>query len=195
MGRELEFKYKATTAQQQAIREAFGNFVTIQMQTTYFDTPQADLSRRHVTLRLRKENETRICTMKTPLPDGSRGEWECEAADILSGVELLRSLGAPAELCRLAQSGVVPVCGAKFTRHATTVPTVDGSAELAIDSGLLLGGDQEVALCEVEIEHKTGSDQSTQELASIIATRFGLVREHKSKFRRAMALAKGEYYG
>ena len=192
MGREFELKYRATATQQQAIGAAFGNFRTIQMETTYFDTPDGALAARHVTLRLRKENDNCICTMKTPLPDGSRGEWECEADNILSGIETLRSLGAPEDLCNLAKRSVVCVCGAKFTRLATEVPTADGIAELAMDSGILLGGGKELPLCEVEIEHKAGSDQSTTELATIIATRFGLVREHTSKFSRALALAKGE---
>ena len=192
MGREFELKYKATTAQQQAIREAFGDFRTIHMETTYFDTPAGSLSDRHVTLRLRKENNLCICTMKTPLADGSRGEWECEATDIHDGLAILSALGAPADLCQLAQQGVHIVCGAKFTRLAADVPTADGMAELAIDSGVLLGGGREIPLCEVELEHKSGSDQSTLELASILATRFQLIPEQKSKFRRAQALAKGE---
>lgn len=192
MGREFELKYAATAAQQQAIREAYGDFRTIRMETTYFDTPEGSLSARHVTLRLRKENEACICTMKTPLPDGSRGEWECQANDILSGVETLRALGAPNDLCDLAKDGVIAVCGAKFTRLAAEIPTADGVAELAIDSGILLGGSKAAPLCEVEIEHKSGSDQSTMDLATVMVTRFGLVREKKSKFRRAQALAKGE---
>ena len=192
MGREFELKYKATAAQQQAIREVFGDFRTIRMETTYFDTPDGSLSQRHVTLRIRKENNISVCTMKTPLSDGSRGEWECEAEDIQQGLSKLVALGAPTELCDLAKVGLITVCGAKFTRLATDVPTADGMAELAIDSGILLGGGREIPLCEVEIEHKSGSDQATLELAAIMSARFGLVQENKSKFRRALALAKGE---
>lgn len=195
MGREFELKYAATPAAQQAIRNHFGDFRTIQMETTYFDTPDSALAARHVTLRLRKENEDCVCTMKTPLSDGSRREWECRSKDILSGVETLRGLGAPDDLCDLVKSGVTAVCGARFTRLAADIPTEDGMAELAIDSGILLGGGKKMPLCEVEIEHKSGSDQSTLELAAVIATRFGLSPEKKSKFRRALALAKGETYG
>lgn len=195
MGREFELKYAATAPAQQAIREAFGGFRTIRMETTYFDTADGALAARHVTLRLRKENENCICTMKTPLPDGSRGEWECQANDILSGVECLCALGAPKALCDVAKGGVIAVCGAKFTRLAAEISTADGMAELAIDSGILLGGGKEVPLCEVEIEHKSGSDQSTMELATAIAARFGLTPEKKSKFRRALDLTKGETYG
>jgi triphosphatase len=192
MGREFELKFRATEAQQQALQNAFENFVTIRMETTYFDTPAGDLSGRHVTLRLRKENDTCICTLKTPLPDGSRGEWECQAEDISRGLETLLTLGAPESLCRLALTGVQPVCGARFTRLAARVPTVDGFAELALDKGSLLGGGRTIPLCEVEVEHKEGSDEATLALAKLLVNRYGLEAEGRSKFRRAMDLAKGE---
>lgn len=192
MGREFELKYAATPAAQQAIAEAFGPFDTICMETTYFDTPDGSLSRQHVTLRLRKENDVTVCTLKTPLADGSRGEWECDAASMADGLAQLRALGAPQALCQLDSTQLIPVCGAKFTRLAAKIPTSDGMAELAIDRGILLGGGKEVPLCEVEIEHKSGSDQATLGLAALIAGRFGLKPEKDSKFRRASALAKGE---
>lgn len=192
MGREFELKYAATPDVQRTIVEAFAGFSTIRMETTYFDTPDGALAKQQVTLRLRKENDATVCTLKTPLPDGSRGEWECDAPDIREGIDRLQTLGAPEALCQTARAGLVPVCGAKFTRVAAQIPTADGMAELAIDSGLLLGGGKEIPLCEVEIEHKSGSDQATLALASHIADRFGLQPEKDSKFRRALRLAKGE---
>ena len=84
------------------------------------------------------------------------------------------------------------VCGARFTRLAAELPTADGTAELALDSGVLLGGNKELPLCEVELEQKTGSDAATAALASEIAHAYGLQPETKSKFRRALALAQGE---
>ena len=192
MGRELELKYAATPALQQAICEAFGGFSTIHMETTYFDTPDGALADRKATLRLRKENDVTLCTLKTPLPDGSRGEWECPAAEIYAGIALLCRQGAPEDLCRIAEGGVGIVCGARFTRLAAPLPTADGMAELALDRGILLGGGKEMPLCEVEIEHKAGSDRATLDLAAGIAQRFGLTPEERSKFRRALILAKGE---
>ena len=192
MGRELELKYAATPDVQQRIVDTFGNFDTIQMETTYFDTPDGALSQRQVTLRLRKENDASVCTLKTPLPDGSRGEWECHTFDMRDGLAKLQALGAPADLCQMAQTSLVPVCGAKFTRLAALIPTADGTAELAIDNGILLGGGKEIPLCEVEIEYKSGSDEATLNLAAQIANQFGLQQEKDSKFRRALRLAKGE---
>lgn len=192
MGREFELKYTATDGIQRAIREKLGNFREISMATTYFDTATGYLSARKMTLRLRQENGTSICTLKTPLPDGSRGEWECIADTIEAGCARLILLGAPIILVDLASAGLQMVCGARFTRFAAEIPTADGTAELALDSGVLLGGGKEIPLCEVEIELKTGSDTAAQALADAIAAEFNLQEEPRSKFQRASALAKGE---
>ena len=195
MGRELEYKYASTEEVQAELLKTYGNFQQIQMETTYYDTPDRLLSAAHITLRLRKENDEVVCTLKTPLPDGSRGEWECSATDIESGITTLLSLGAPDALEKLTAGGVEPVCGARFTRQVTLVPTADGMAELALDHGVLLGGGKQLPLCEVEIEQKSGSDAATAALAAQIAHLYGLSQEPYSKFRRASDLAKGEYHG
>ena len=192
MGREFELKFSATEAIQQAILAQYPGGHTIAMETTYFDTADGALSRRHMTLRLRRENEETVCTLKTPLPDGSRGEWECPATDLTAGIEALLVLGAPVELKALTQQGLMVVCGARFTRQAIDLPTADGLAELALDHGVLLGGGKEIPLREAELELKSGSEEALLTLSRTIATTYGLQPEPESKFRRASVLAQGE---
>jgi inorganic triphosphatase YgiF len=192
MGREFELKYAANEAVLSALATQFGPGREIRMETTYFDTPDGALSARHMTLRLRRENEDIICTLKTALPDGSRGEWECPATGIKDGIAALLTLGAPEQLKALTAGGVVPVCGARFTRRACDVPTADGMAELALDSGVLLGGGKEIALQEVELELKAGSEEALLALAKTVAAAYELTPEQASKFRRALTLAQGE---
>lgn len=188
MGREFELKYQADEETQEAIRAAFGPFRTIEMETTYYDTPDGALSARHITLRRRMENQVSVCTVKTPLADGSRGEWEIVWDDDRTMVAALCSAGAPAELGVLTEGGVIPVCGARFTRLAAEIHMDGGTAELALDRGFLVGGDRREALCEVEVELKDGSDEATLAFAQNLAKRYGLQPQPKSKFRRAMAL-------
>ena len=192
MGREFELKYTAEAAAQEAIGAKFGPWQEIRMETVYFDTPDGRLSQAEMTLRLRRENDTVVCTLKTPLPDGSRGEWECVAAEITDGIEKLLQLGAPQLLAQLTAGGVIPRCGAKFTRLAAQVATADGMAELALDSGILLGNGRQLPLREVEIELKDGSDAAAEALARQLADTYGLQPQPKSKFCRAMELANGE---
>lgn len=192
MGREFELKYAADESVLEKLAVRYPQHRTISMETTYFDTADHRLSAQHMTLRLRRENAQTVCTLKTPLPDGSRGEWECLATDIDSGIAALAAQGAPDIPAQCSGSPLFPVCGARFTRQAADIPTADGMAELALDKGFLLGGGREQSLCEVEIELKSGSESAAVALAQSLAGEYGLHPESKSKFKRAMALAEGE---
>lgn len=188
MGREYELKYAATPEILAEIRGESPNFKTIQMETTYYDTPDGSLGRLHWTVRRRLENGVSVCTVKTNLPDGSRGEWETEDADVVEALPRLVPMGAPEALLAYASQGLVPTCGARFTRCAAMVN--GGRSELALDSGVLLGGGKEEPLCEVEVEQKQGTDEETACFAQALAEKYGLVPQPKSKLARARALTK-----
>ena len=189
MGREFELKYRAAREQLEIIREAFGGFRVIEMETTYYDTPEGILGRLRWTLRRRMENGVSVCTVKTKLEDGSRGEWETEGADILEALPRLIALGAPKALEEYTRQGVVPTCGARFTRQAALLTAGEGQIELALDEGVLTGGGKELPFAEVEVELKQGSDADAIAFAQSLAARFRLTPEPKSKIRRALALA------
>lgn len=196
MGVEYELKYAATPDQQEQIQDLMPDeCAEIQMRTTYFDTPDGALSAGRIMLRLRQENDVTVCTVKTPLADGSRGEWECACEDIGAGIEKLCKLGAPAELISLTACGVLEICGAAFTRQAYTVHTGDAVLEIALDHGVLTGSGKEMPLCEVEVELKEGPKEAADGFAADLARAFGLRPEPRSKFKRALALARGEENG
>ena len=192
MGREFELKFQASDEILTEVAEKYGDFHRIDMETTYYDTPEGALSQRHITLRRRMENGQSVCTVKTPLSDGSRGEWELEWDDPDTMVEQLCAQGAPLELKILTCRGIGPVCGARFTRLAKTVAGENWAVELALDSGVLLGGGREIPLRELEVELKSGDDAAAVAFARQLAEEYGLQPQTKSKFRRAQLLAKGE---
>lgn len=192
MGREFELKFAATQAQQAAIAEKYAVTYEITMESTYFDTADRALAQRHITLRRRMENGVSVCTVKTPLDRGGRGEWELEWSDPASMIEELCKLGAPEELKALTAPGLVPVCGARFLRRAKSLTLENGTVELALDRGVLTGGSKQIPLCEVEVELKAGEDEAAVLFAEALAAEFGLRIEKKSKFSRARALANGE---
>ena len=189
MGREFELKYKATGAQLEAIQREYRDFRIITMETTYYDAPDGVFGRLHWTLRRRMENGVSVCTLKSNLPDGSRGEWEVECPEVLRAVPGLIALGAPAELAELTANGVSPTCGARFTRKAKNLPAGEGLVELALDQVVLLGGGKELPFAEVEVELKQGADEDAVAFAQALAERFNLTSEPKSKLRRALRLA------
>lgn len=190
MGREMELKYRADEGILAAIREKFGEFMPISMETVYYDTPTGALRARYWTLRRRMENGVAVCTLKTPLPDGSRGEWEVNCDDILTAVPELCKLGAPDALKDLTAGGVRESCGARFTRLAKLLDIGSCTVEIALDQGVLLGGGKEQPLCEVEVEYKSGDETAARIFAQMLAAEFHMLREPKSKVVRALELAK-----
>ena len=68
----------------------------------------------------------------------------------------------------------------------------EGTVELALDQGVLLGRRRELALCEIEVELKSGSRQGAEAFARKLAEQYGLVPETASKFKRARDLAEQE---
>lgn len=192
MGVEYELKYASSEEAQVGIRQFLGGkWMEWRMRTTYYDTPDGTLASRKWTLRHRLENDTHICTLKTPSGD-ARGEWEVECPQIELAIEKLCKLGAPAELAVLTQNGVQPVCGAQFTRLSSTVSGNGGVVEVALDRGILFAGQRQEPLCEVEVELKSGSEAAALAFAAEFAAKYGLKPEPKSKFRRALELAKGQ---
>ena len=195
MGREFELKYGATPDILAVIRTEFGGFSPISMETTYFDTHSGALSTKRMTLRLRKENGTAVCTLKTPGDDLGRGEWEVLCDDIQKAIPLLLEAGCPEELNTLAATGIKPVCGTRFTRLIRDILLPGGRAELALDQGVLTGGGREAPLCEIEVECKEGPEAATAAFAQKLAARYNLIPEERSKFRRAIDLTRGEENG
>lgn len=191
MGREFELKFRSDAATIAAIKEKFGDFTTISMETTYYDTMDLKLSMHHWTLRRRMENGVSVCTFKRPHKDGGRSEWEVEAANITEGILKLCQNGADLELIRATAGGLMEVCGARFTRLAVPLEIPGAKVELALDKGILLGRGKELPFAEVEVELKEGTDEAAVAFAKALAEEFGLIPERKSKFARAMALAMG----
>lgn len=192
MGMEYEWKFAADSAQLSAISEAFPKMgLTIQMETTYYDTPTGALSARHYTLRRRLENGISVCTLKTPA-GSARAEWEFRCDDMQTAIEELKNTHCPADFFEIVKEGVIPICGARFTRIAREISLDGATVELALDQGKLMGGGQEEPLCEVEVELKSGAQEVCDLFAKTLAARFGLKILKKSKFSRAKALYKGE---
>lgn len=190
MGAEYEVKYRADRESLSSIFTTFpARWQTIQMETTYYDTPSHSLSQRRWTLRRRMENAVSVCTLKTPGKGKERGEWEVNSGSIEGAIPELCKLGGPEELLSLCREGLEVSCGARFTRRAGTFTLRDCVMEIALDEGVLLGAGKELPLVELEVELKEGSRESMERFAAELAALYGLQPEEKSKFARALALA------
>ena len=192
MATEYEYKFRIDPLDLPVLNAAFPQeSKEIQMETVYYDTPSRALSSRRYTLRRRLENGVSVCTLKTPAGD-ARNEWETENVFIENAIPQLISMGAPAELQELVKEGLYPICGAKFTRLAKTIPLTDAVAELALDHGYLFAGDRKAPLCEMELELKSGDKECFDRYVQGLVQEFSLQEEQESKFSRALRLYKGE---
>ena len=191
VGIEREWKFRATPKLLDELEETFRKTQKSKeiylMETTYLDTAEREFARRKWTLRVRKENDAPVVTLKTPAENGARGEWE--HAGSAPDAEKLLALGAPEELKTLLQKPLQATCGARFLRRAISLELPKGGlAELALDAGVLFRETRETPLCEVEIEHKRGSAAETEALAMLLKARYALEPEPESKFVRAAKL-------
>lgn len=193
MGQEYELKYRATEETLRAVQARYpGDWQTIQMETTYYDTAFRDLEALRCTLRRRMENGVCVCTLKTPAASGVRGEWEVQQDTIQAAIPMLCKLSSLQSLAFLETQPVFPTCGARFTRQAMTLTLPECTVELALDTGVLTGDGREEPLREMEVELKSGSRDGADAFAASLAEAFSLEIQPQSKFRRALRLAQGD---
>ena len=191
MGVEYEVKFQADEEILHSVYTTFpARWQKISMETTYYDTPSGSLSAKRYMLRRRLENGVSVCTLKTSGEGNLRGEWEVNMDSVTDAIPELCKLGCPNDLASLCEEGLIPICGARFTRKAGVLTFLECTVELALDQGVLFAGQKEIPLCEIEAEHKSGSQAATDAFARQLADIFGLQPEEKSKFARALALYK-----
>lgn len=186
MGFEFELKFWATPEILDKIKKDYPGGEEIRMQTTYYDTADGSLSQKKFTLRQRWENEKSVCTLKTPGDGQQRGEFETLHTDIRDAVSELCKLSGE----KLPAENLIEVCSAKFTRYAKQLVLPACTLELAVDAGVLVGGGNTQPVYEIEVELKTGSRESVTAFARELAKSYNLQEEARSKFVRALELAK-----
>ena len=123
----------------------------------YYDTPIAELNKQRAALRVRQAGNQYIQTLKTQgeFVNGAhrRQEWEW----LLSGPSLSLGLLADTPLgggINLAQ--LAPVFETNFTRQIVMLDDGEAVIECAVDEGMIVAGEHEMPLHEVEFELKSG---------------------------------------
>ncbi len=150
---------------------AIGPLRIERIENRYFDTPDRDLARRRMALRLRRIGRRWLQTLKVASADerdvraaSVRGEWEMPVAG--PALETARlcdtpfaSLGASVRTQRLLVRNLQPVFTTNFRRESRLLRLADGSeVEFAFDVGTIAAGrgkaKRVLPICEVEIERK-----------------------------------------
>jgi inorganic triphosphatase YgiF len=202
MATETELKFRIPPARLAAVRRAVatGRAAVQPLAAAYFDTPGEHLARARCALRLRREGDCWVQTLKA---EGAGPLQRLEDNVPLAGparpaLDIARHAGSAAGAALqhvLAGAGPDAVLVA---RYATTVQRTrrllrSGGAviELALDEGELRAGARHAPLCEIEFELVSGPPQALLALAGRWALRFGLLLDVRSKSELGHHLAAG----
>ncbi|WP_416759197.1 inorganic triphosphatase [Roseateles sp. So40a] len=172
------------------------------LQAAYFDTPDRDLARAGFALRLRREGEVWVQTLKGAAPDGmTRLEHNVPLGADTPTLDVTRHATHPAGLALQTLLDTLPADALQalfrtdITRLSRAMETPFGVVELALDHGALLAGDGDASrstpVAELEIELKDGEPRAVLEVAREWAIQhFGLSLELRTKALRGDLLAR-----
>lgn len=175
--RELELKFALTGKELERLAVALpamglaqGEVVTQRLRSIYFDTPDCRLGGHGFSLRLRQIGTAWRQTVKagTGITGGVSHpvEQEVDLAAPVADVAAFPDKDMRAKLTKLlGKTSPVPVFETVVERTSRPLRTADGSeVELALDRGKVKAGRKTRAICEAEIELKSGSPQSLLEI-------------------------------
>ena len=163
--------------------------------TRYFDTPDFALGDLGVALRIRRVGRRWIQTLKR---EGDRQGGLSVRAEYESPLRanMLDLARFPAEaLAHIPRSLIqelAPMFETRFTRTAWLIRTRSGATiEVALDVGEIRAGTRVQALCEVELELKSGRADALLDVALALTQRVSMLPFDTSKAERGMQLARG----
>ena len=199
MSSETELKFQIPAERLAALkREVATSAATRQaMAARYFDTAGDHLAQARLALRLRREGEHWVQTLKGA---GAHSLERLEHNVPLTGrrgpaIDLARHAGTAVgdRLAQvLAQAGQPPLVERYRTdlqRTALVLRHRGAQVELALDEGQILAGDLAQPVCEIEFELQRGKLSALLDLAARWALQHGLVLDVRSKSQRGQALA------
>jgi inorganic triphosphatase YgiF len=168
----------------------------------YFDTPERDLANAKVALRLRRDGDAIIQTLKTRgqsvagLSERNEYNW-----DLLKAKLDLKKLDGecwPEELAELDKKTIKPAFTTDFVRERAEIAWGRGKAkvviEAALDLGRVIAGKQEEEICELELELREGEPAALLELAAELAATLPLMPCDISKAERGYRLFDANSY-
>ena len=165
-----------------------------QLDNIYFDTPERALAQARIALRLRKDGRRWLQTVKSggSAQAGLHSREEIEYAVAGKALEWKALAGTPiGDMIDPFRAQLQPQFRTRFSREVRLLRGRSGAQiELAVDHGEIIAGKRREALCEVELELKSGAVDDLFELALELVARHQLVVDNRSKAERGDALAR-----
>lgn len=193
---EVELKFLLLPGEGQAVSRnpLLAGATGTALSSVYYDTPDLDLRKRGIALRVRRAHGRYVQTVKreggTSLFD--RGEWETE----IGGPEPDRAAlaGSPAGDIPAARegSGLRSLFVTEVRRTSRIVREGDDLIEISLDHGEIVAGDRRASIDELELELKGGEARGLFVLARRLVGDTRLRLSFESKSERGYRLVAGE---
>ena len=186
---EIELKVRCEPADLAAVLAAAppGETTEKALVSTYYDTPQGDLRRARVSLRIREGGDKVVQTLKRG--DGfAREEHEqaLKAPQLALDAPPLKDALPPAK-----RKALKPVFTVRVLRRERTVTHDGAEIELALDEGEVQAGDRARRISEVELELKSGDCQAMFDLARRLSKTAPLYLSFDGKASQGQGLLDG----
>jgi triphosphatase len=209
MNKETEIKLRASRATLAALRDHpllkkrnKSGWEQRELFNQYFDTPARDLAKAKIALRIRRDGEVFIQTLKTRgqsvagLSERNEYDWNLQSAEL--DLSKLDDSCWPAALAELDKHQLVPIFTTDFIREKAEIAWGRGKAkvviEAALDLGKVIAGEGEEEICELELELRQGEPNALLELAAELAADLALMPCDISKAERGYRLFDSASY-
>ena len=209
MGKETEIKLRASQATLQTLRDHpllkkrnKSGWQRVELFNQYYDTAARDLAHARVALRVRRDGEQFIQTLKSRGNSvaglSERNEWDWMLSSAELDLTLLDDSCWPASLANLDKRQLQPIFRTDFVREKAEIAWGRGKTrvviEAALDQGQVIAGSQSEAISELELELRQGEPAALLELAVELAASLPLMPCDISKAERGYRLFDADSY-
>lgn len=204
---EIKLRVSADTLQQLTDHPLLrgrlqGEWQTVELFNQYFDSADGQLAAARVALRLRRDGDAIIQTLKTRGNSvaglSERNEWDWHLQQPQLDLSLLTDECWPAALAGMDLDLLQPLFTTDFRRVRGELrwerEGVMVCVEAALDSGRVVAGAGEDEICELELELREGPAEAVLELALALAADVPLMPCDISKAERGYRLLQADSY-
>ncbi|HWA64215.1 MAG TPA: CYTH and CHAD domain-containing protein, partial [Caulobacteraceae bacterium] len=188
---EIELKFRLDPARAEAVFAALsgegGQSRTLT--SIYYDTPRRALSKAGMALRVRRDGERWVQTLKSEAlanGDMGRGEWETEVAGATPDLASLKKTPAWKSLANAKP--LAPLFTVKVDRRIACRKAGGAEIEIALDRGEVAADGRTSPITELELELKSGETSALIGYAAKARRTHGLALSFGTKSGRGMAL-------
>ena len=190
MQKETEIKLRVSRETLAALREHpllkkrnKSGWERVELSNQYFDTPERDLASAKVALRVRRDGDQIIQTLKTRGQSvagfSERNEFNWDLPKAKLDLKKLDGECWPEQLADLDKKTIKPLFSTDFVRERAEIAWGRGKTKVVIEAALDLGhvvvGKQKEEICELELELREGDPAALLELAAELAVTLPLM--------------------